>query len=362
MQSDQLIEITKAMKLEILNIILNADLSNDTEAQRVILTIDNMFDRLDIAVEEVIPEDALRSYFEGVDEATKALRSSGVNPIGGVGTSISSSGRVRSHFSNHVHMAAIAEVTDDTMLDLKAAIRTARQNTYFTLQTTLADVKEELQRGILHGDARRTITQRVTQAFSDDGLTAFITSDNRRLPLDFYAETVVRTNLKRANTNGALNRYAENGVRYVTVTGGTPTCHQCTAYRDIVFSLVEGDPDFPYLPPDTFPLHPNCNCSLRPYVIEYKTQSELDAVKKKASKFNPEKDIRSKSQKDAYEKQQRLHRINNYEKKRYADIKGLLGDDAPANLGAFKRMKRANSENYQMLLQDYQDALKSIKG
>ncbi len=363
MKSDQILEITKAMKLEILDIILNADLSNDREAQRVILTIDNMFDRLDIAAEEVIPEDALRSYFEGVDEASKALRSSGVNPIGGIGASISSSGQVRSYFSAQVHMAAIAEITDDTMLDFKAAIRMARQNTYFTLQTTLANVKEELQSGILRGNAREELIKRVAQAFSDDGLTAFVTVDGKRLPLDFYSETVVRTNLKRANVQGANNRYLENGVGLVEIFERNDSCAECAKYNGVVVSLTGEHEGFPTI--DEAPLpprHPNCHGSIRPYVIEYKSEDEIEATKQRWKDFDPDKDVRSRRDKKAYEEQQRLHRINNYDKKRYADIKGLLGDDAPVNLGAFKRMKRANSENYQTLLQDYQDALKAIKG
>lgn len=228
--------------------------------------------------------------------------------------------------------------------------------------TTLQDVKKELQSGIIQGKAQRFITQRVAESFAKDGMTSFITVDNKRLPLDFYSEVVTRTNLKKANTDGALNRYVENGVKYVTVSGGVPTCHQCFAYRGIVFSLVEGDKDFPYLPPDTFPLHPNCNCSIRPYMMEFKTDDEINEAKKKASGFDSEKDTRSKKQKEAYEEQQRLHRINNYDKKRYAEMLSILGEERmPKGIGAFKRMKRSNSDNYKKLLRDYQDALKSIK-
>lgn len=362
MNQKKLLEVIGAMKHQILDLLINQNMSDDQISQQTLSTINNMFKRLDLEIDNVIPEEVLVAYFGGVDEAAKALDKAGINPTGGLAASISVSGQVRSAFNSHVHMAAIAEITDNTMLDLKSAIRTAQRNTSASIETALSSVKNDLQSGIIQGNPRKVITQRVAESFASEGMTSFITVDGRKLPLDFYSEVVTRTNLKKANTDGALNRYTDNGVQYVTVTGGMPTCHQCYQYRDIVFSLIDDGGDFPYLPPNTFPLHPNCNCSLRPYVIEYKTQDEIDEAKKNASNFDPEKDVRSEAQKKAYEDKQRLNRINNYEKKRYADIKGLLGDDAPANLGAFKRMKRANSDNYNILIQDYQDALKSIKG
>ncbi|WP_068672286.1 phage minor capsid protein [Oceanobacillus sp. Castelsardo] len=362
MKSDELIEVTKAMKLEILDIILNANLSSDKEAQLTILTIDDMFERLGLKVEEVIPEDTLRSYFKGVDEATKALSAAGINPIGGLGASISTSGQVASAFATQVHMNAIAEITDNTMLDLKAAIRTAQQNTYFTLMTTLQDVKEDLQKGVIQGKARRVITQRVSESFAKEGMTSFITIDGKRLPLDFYSETVVRTNIKMAHTKGAGERYRENGMDLFTVTGGTPTCHQCAPLRGIVFTLNPDRKDYTYMNPRDIIRHPNCNCSMSVWVEEYKTESEIKKAQRESKAFNPDKDTRSKSQKEAYEEQQRLHRINNYDKKRYAEMLSILGEERmPKGIGAFKRMKRSNSDNYKKLLQDYQDALKAIK-
>lgn len=361
MTNEQLLTVISAMKLEILEILQNTNLANDKEAQQTLQIIDTMFQRLDIAVEEVIPAESLKAYYAGVDEATKALSAAGVNPIGGLAASITSSGQVRSAFTSHVHMEAIAEITDNTMLDLKSAIRTARQNTYFTLMTTLQDVKKDLQSGIIQGKAQRVITQKVAESFAKDGMTSFITIDGKRLPLDFYSETVVRTNLKTAHTKGAGERYRENGMDLFTVTGGTPTCHQCAPLRGIVFTLNPDRKDYTYMDPKDIVRHPNCNCSMSVWVEEYKTASEIEKAQRESKAFDPNKDTRSKKQKEAYEEQQRLHRWNNETKKQYARYKSVLGDDIPKNIGAFKRMKKANSKNYQKLLRDYQDALKSIK-
>ncbi|MCR1833066.1 hypothetical protein NSA56_01475 [Oceanobacillus caeni] len=358
MNNEQLLEIIKAMKLEILDILQNANLANDKEAQQTLQVIDSMFQRLDIAVEEVIPAESLKAYYAGVDEATKALSAAGVNPIGGLAASITSSGQVRSAFTSHVHMEAIAEITDNTMLDLKSAIRTARQNTYFTLMTTLQDVKKDLQSGIIQGKARRVITQRVAESFAKDGMTSFITIDGKRLPLDFYSETVVRTNLKTAHTKGAGERYRENGMDLFTVTGNTPTCHQCAPLRGVVFTLNPDRKDYTYMDPKDIISHPNCQCSMSVWVEEYKTASEIEKAQRESKAFDPNKDTRSKSQRDAYNKQQALHRWNNETKKQYARYKSVLGDDAPKTLGGFKRSKKSNSENFRELQRKYREKMK----
>lgn len=363
MNQKQLLETIGAMKLEIVEILYATNLTKDKDAQRTLLTIDSMFDRLDIAVEDVIPKESLHAYFNGVDEATKQLNKVGISPIGGLGASITSGGKVRSSFNNQVHLNAIAEVTDNLMLDFKAAIRTAKQNTYFTLKTTLGDVKEELQKGIIRGDARTIITQKVAESFVKDGMTAFVTIDDRRLPLDFYAETVTRTNLKIAHTKGAAERYRENGMDLFTVTGNTPTCHQCAPLRGIVFTLNPNRTDYTYLDPKDIIRHPNCQCSMSVWVESYKTDAEILRAQHESLAFNEDKDTRSKSQKAAYERQQSLNRKSNAEKKQFMEWNATLGAENYKTLGAFRRAKRSNSVRFQELQSEFRSRrlIKSIK-
>ncbi|MFP3339327.1 hypothetical protein R0J91_15225, partial [Micrococcus sp. SIMBA_131] len=72
MNSEQLLEIIRAMKLEILELLHDANLANDREARRALQIIDSMYSRIDAAVEEIIPSESLKEYFSGLDEATKA--------------------------------------------------------------------------------------------------------------------------------------------------------------------------------------------------------------------------------------------------------------------------------------------------
>lgn len=249
------------------------------------------------------------------------------------------------------------------MLDLKAAIRTAKLNTNLSIDTALKSVKNDLKKGIIHGDTRKVTTQRVAESFAKEGVTSFITVDGKKLPLDFYSEVVTRTNLKSANVQGANNRYLENDVGLVQIFERVDGCSDCAKYNGIVVSLTGEHEGFPTVKDAPLPpRHPNCRGSTRPFVIEYKTYKEIEDAKKKWENFNPNKDTRSRSDKAAYEKRQALNRKRNAEKKQYADYKAVLGDDAPASLGGFRRSKASNSDNFVQMKQDYRDALKTMKG
>lgn len=363
MNQKRLLEVIGAMKHEILDLIISQNMSDDQTSQQTLSTINEMFKRLNLEVDDVIPEEALKAYFGGVDEATKALKDSGLDDLKhGLEASISSSGKVASAFKSHVHMDAIAEITDDLMLDMKAAIRTTKQSANTAIEGTLSSVKKDLRKGVIQGKARRVVTQKVAESFAKDGMRAFKTVDNRWLDLDFYSQVTTRTMLKSANVKGTANRYRENGENLFTVVGGEPTCNECDPYRGIVFSMDEDDEEFPYLDPDTFPKHPQCGCSLEVYVRDYKSQGELDAAKQKATDFDPDIDTRSASRKKAYEKQQALHRQNNETKKQFARYRSVLDEgDMPKTLGGFKRSKKSNSDNFKEVQRKYREEMKKIR-
>ncbi len=354
MNQKQLLEVIKAMKHEILDLLINNNMADDEVAQQTLSAINEMFSRLNLEIDDVIPKETLVAYFGGVDEATKLLDNAGVDPKYGLGASINSKGIVRSAFNTRAHLEAIAEITDNTILDLKAAIRTARFNAIGSIETALSSVKSDLQRGIVKGNAREIITQRIAEAFAKDGMTSFITVDGKRLPLDFYSEVVARTNLKKANVDGALNRYLENGVDLVKIFERSDGCAECAKFDGIVVSLTGKHEGYPTV--DEAPLpprHPNCRGSIRPYVIAYKSEKEIEKDKRKWKEFNPDKDIRTRKQKEIYEKQQAFNRQENAEKKQFMEWNATLGAENFKTLGAFRRAKRSNSVRFQELQSEF---------
>src|SRR5699024_8863988 len=199
-------------------------------------------------------------------------------------------------------------------------------NTELSIVNTLTNVQRKLQSGLIRGRENKYIQSRVMDVFNREGFTSFIARDGRQLPLDFYSQVVTRTNLKLARTKGSVNRYKENDVRLFKVSGNSPTCSICAQFRGFVFSMDKGNPDFPYLDPNRIPFHPNCQCSVIPYVLKYKTSEELDKDIEKAKRFKEGKDHRSNAEKRAYDNQQKLNAIKNQEKKQYAKIKSVMKD------------------------------------
>lgn len=357
MDQKEYVESLKAMREEIVRILATKDLSKDKQAQKAIKTIDNMFKRAKKNAEDVMPKEILEQYYEGVKEAGEGLKNEGMD-MDNV-TPFNKDGGVAEAFKTHVHMDAIEEMTDDLMLDLQAAIRTARENTHKSIKDTLDKVKDELQKGEIRGSARRETQKRVAKAFQESGLTSFTTIDGKKLPLDFYSEVVTRTNIKRANTRGAINRYKERDQDLVQISEHSPTCEECEPFQGLVFSLSGDDDRFPYLEKEP-PFHANCNHSARPYVEKFKEQNEIDSEQTKAKGFDPSKDTRTTSEKKAYNQQQKLHRQNRRDMKQYERYKAVLGNEASKSLGGFKRSKRANSKKFQEMKKKYREANKSM--
>lgn len=359
MNSDQLIAYIVQVVEEIFQSVMSAkDLLEDKNKMRLIEAIFRALDQLGVVIEEVIPQEILKTYYSAVDEASVLLEEAGVPVDGGV--VLATTGQVASGFQTRIHIEAVQALVEDTLLDLAAAIRTAKQNAQVNIEQALADVKYDIARGLIVGDPNKIVSKRVAQSFLKNGLTAFVTSDGKRLPLDFYARTVTKTKMREASTKGHVNRYLENGVSLVKVDEHLPTCHVCSRYAGMVISLTRGNEGFKSiydvgvrLPP----YHPNCEHTIRPFVIEFKTEEEIQEEKDKWKNWNPEKDVRTPAQKKAYEKEQAIRRRANEEKKQFIRWQSVLGAEMPKTLGAFRRMKRANSLRYQELKSMYLSAV-----
>jgi hypothetical protein len=362
MNTDQLLQYIAAVMNDIFEGVLNAkDLLQDKNKTALLEAIIDALDRLDKTIEDVIPREAFLLYFMGMDEAAASLVESGIVVQGGL--ALTATGQVASGFRKRMHLEAIDEISGDTLLDLKAAIRTAKENAGIAIERTLESVKEDIAKGMIMGDHNKVVSKKVAKSFAENGLTSFITKDGKKLPLDFYARTVTKTKMKVAHTTGAVNRYVENGINLVKVGEHHPTCIVCSRYQGMVIDLTGETSGFKSvndagvkLPP----YHPNCEHSIRPYVIKYKTAEEIKAEKEKWKRFNPEKDNRTPAQKKAYEKEQAIRREANKEKKQYAKMKAAMGDKAPKTIGAYRRMKRKNDEKWKQLQSDYLSATHSM--
>jgi len=296
MSPDKLIDYFSFVVSDILSHVSSAeDLQSDANTLDLINTILKTLDRLKITVADVILEQILREYFGGVDQGTKLLIDAGVELK--KASALTKDGKVRKSFQTSMHLEAVQNIVEDTLMDLNAAIRMAQKNAKVSIDRALAAVKKDITNGLIVGDPRKVIQARVAKSFTDNELTSFITSDNKRLPLDFYSQTVVRTKLRIANTTGSVNRYLENGVSLVKVDEHQPTCHVCAGYGGMVFCIDGSDNQFSDGPLP--PYHPNCRHTVLPYVTDFHNDEEIQDELNKWIGFNADKDVRSASQRKA---------------------------------------------------------------
>lgn len=349
MKLEQIKPTVEFLQNEILKLIQNVDLLSEKDKQIMFRNIENLINQFGTEVIEFVEPELAKVYENELKLATNELSKQGIS--------------LSNELNSQVHQSALANITSDTMMDLQAALRQAFVTTVTTINQTLKEVQSDISRGILYGQNRRKIIQRVSDSFINGGMKSFRTIDNKLLPLDFYTETVVRTKISTARTHAHVNHYLATNNDLVYVTGNLDTCSECAKYQDKVFSLTGKDTRFPQLDVrDVIPVHPNCKCSVRPFVADFKSDSEINKYVAKGKDFNPNLDPRTKKQRESYEHDQQLKRKARQEMKDYNSIKAILGDDAPKTLGAYRRMKRANSTGYVKMKKKLRIAKQEMKG
>lgn len=346
MKVDEIKNNVKFIEQEIILNIFNIDLLNDRERDKFFRNIENTLDQFNVDLEYLLGAEIALIY---KNELKKAMKTTGTKGL-------------EKQLNSMVHQRALNDLLTDSFQDLKSAIRTAKQTTNNSIHNAIDLVKHDIAEGVLYGHNINTIRARVAQSFSDNGMKAFYTVDGKVLPLDFYAEVVTNTKLSSARTTAHATHYERHDVDLFTVHGREDTCEECAAHRNIVFSMSGKDDRFPHLDPKTqIPFHPNCRCIIRPYVIEYKTDEEMKEMRENGRNYDPYKDPRTKKQREAYEKDQRAKRKAREELKQYQHMLSTLGKEAPKTLGAFRRMKRADTDNYKKLINKTRNQTKKTK-
>lgn len=349
---DQVIEMCRRAVADIIASVGEVgDLLDDKKKRATVMMILERMDALGADIATIVGPEIAKAYVAGMDEGDAFMQTEGVDlNVGGL--------------KRQVHLSAVQQIVNDTMLDLGTAINTAKELAIENIDTILENVQENIAKGIILGDSSKVVSQAVQQTFAKNGMTSFITSDGKELPLDFYAQTVTRTKMRVAHTNGAVNRYTEEGVTLVKIDEHSGTCAVCARYQGKVVSLSDDDSGFPLANRDVPlpPYHPNCRHTVRPYVIEFHSASDVAQERKKWETFDPYKDVRSQAEQDLYKSEQAIRRKAKQEQREYMAIKSALGDKAPANIGAYRRMKRAGDEKWKELQTQYRDAVEIVDG
>lgn len=358
MNGDKLLKHLESIITEIMALVMAADLRNDGSEVALLKKIFNILDQFGYTVEQVLSRELIAEYFGGVDAATAALLAAGesVDPT----LAITKDGLIAKPFQSVIHLEAVENLIDDSMLDMSAAIEMAKESAFTTVTDTVEAVRSELVRGQIMGDPRKKITQQVMSAFLDRGLTSFRVEDKngviRNLPLDFYSMTVVRSKMRDAQVQGSKNRYLAAGQDLVIITGNLSSCEHCARFNGMVVSLTGKTPGFPVVGENGIklpPYHPNCRCGHRVFIMRAATKAEIDKALAKNKAYKPTGDPRSPAHKAAYDREQEGRRKARAELKQFQRWQNGLGAEAPKTLAAFRRMKRQNTTKFQELQSAY---------
>lgn len=354
---DQVVEMCrKAVNDIILSVGGVGNLLQNENKMALIQAIGNRLTQLGADVDAVMGTLLANAYMQGITDGDAFLQSQGMD------TSVTG-------FNKQIHLAGVQSIVADTMQDMNASFRTALAMAITNIDDILAEVNEDIAKGMILGDPSDAVSRRVEQTFAKNGMTSFITIDGKHLPLDFYAQTVTRTKYRVAHTTGAVNRYKENGVNHVKINEHHPTCSKCAKYQGKVLALDPNDAQgFPVADVDVPlpPYHPNCQHTARPFVMDYHSMTDIKNEKKKWNSFDPDHDPRTEAQKNLYKNEQDIRRKARAEMKEYDLMKATLkGDDLaklPKTLGAYRRMKRKNDQAWIDLQQSYKDNIALVNG
>lgn len=315
----------------------DVNIEDDEEINYLYSQLNLLYKELSNFMTEQLPASIYTTYVSGLKEAEQLLERAGMSGIA-LGT-----GGIQEVVKVPLHIESISNIVSDTMGDLAAAFRTAEVYGHKNLDQAIYDVRNEIANGLITGMTTKQITQRVGEKFGQRGMTAFVTKDGKHLPLDFYAKTITRTKLQKAENHGHLNRYKERKVKLIEVTGNIPTCAECAAYRGIVFATEPGD-QFPYVDLHRlFPLHPNCQCNFRPYMVSFKSDEDVKQALEKARAFNPDADTRTVNEAKKYNAKQKAKAAARNKRLIFNKLKSKLGKDGPQS---FKEYQNASKKQY----------------
>src|SRR5699024_5748201 len=357
----------EVLKYNALQILRNTDFMNDSAAQNSFIAIAEQLEVLGYTIADAVPLEMAQAYFYGYNEfSADDLRDiySQVNkgtyvPVsyddidsGSLMNVLNRNGELNTIIRNQIHLQAIQELVDDTLLDLESAIKTAEQNMLGSISNSMREIQSGIAENIIRGTSKDEIAKRVMSEFVKDGFTGFITKDGRKLPIDYYSKLSVFTKLSQAQNRGHLRRFIDDGFDLVQVMTNDPTCEECSKHRNMFYSISGDDNFFPELPEELIPLHPHCQCSYIPISMDYLRDEEYEEIIERVKQGNKES-TRDEEEKELYDDMQRARSKANAEKKLYYRMQSHLGADMPKTLGAFRRMKRQGTVRYQELYSDY---------
>lgn len=150
----------------------------------------------------------------------------------------------------------------------------AVQGTHLQILRTVDDVfrriiSEVAAPGVVTGSRTRLqATQQALDRFAANGITGLRDGAGRNWSIDTYAEMSTRTAAGRAQVQGTLDRFTDNGRDLVIVSDHAGECHLCRQWEGRVLSISGQDRRYPSVATATTGglFHPSCRHALAAYI------------------------------------------------------------------------------------------------
>ena len=242
------------------------------------------------------------------------------------------------------------------------------QNTYIELQQSMQAAGQSLTHrvnGIIKrlsktgDDSIYNVQQAIVADLQRNGVLTVEYKNGAKQPISSYAAMAARSARIESTNIGSIGRALQAGTDLVIMTEMPQCCQVCGAYQGKVYSISGKDKRFPALFKTVLSRgyalpHPNCRHEFIPYFAEIEDPADVERmIKKSQIKYDSKGnlvDVRWQKDIQAYAawqagNRQRNDELHEYERMReYYAAKGI---DAPySTLAAFRRARRAESENY----------------
>ena len=226
------------------------------------------------------------------------------------------------------------------------------------------------------GQTVRQMQKSLTEIFKAQNVMSVPYKNGANMPIKKYAEMTARSTTAEAQNKAQTTQGRDWGYDLVEMTSHSPTCPICAMYQGRVYAITKEAADGKYKAPDgtplTFPylystafakgyetIHPNCRHRIAIFPARAYTKEKLQEFSQKSTA--PFEDTRTDQERKAYAEMQAVKRRRNANYKQYERINAALPNDAPKSFAGFVRMKQANSQRYQELIQDYRYIMRESK-
>ncbi len=263
-------------------------------------------------------------------------------------------------------------IVDNITQQLNQAIATVgrRCNDYIRRITL-----EATARKLAQGQTVRQMQKELEAQLEESKITSISYANGAEHNIKDYASMVARTTTAETQNTAQVVQGNAWGYDLVRMTSHYPTCKVCAMYQGRVYALTKEAANGKYKDKNGKPLmfaylydtalvdgyntiHPNCRHRFAILPARTYTLDELAEFSRQS--MQPFEDTRSDEERKAYAKEQSIKRKRNESRRQYEDVKRYLPDQAPKTFAGWQRMKSANSQRYQDLMEDYRFLRKSV--